>query len=157
MKIKIRKVTLCDVKALMPLIAQLGYPISEENLMARIALYQLGSNDIAWVAATEDDKIIGCIAVHVYDLFHCTERYAKIVSLVVDENYRRQGIGQMLVARAEKYTKKKDCHTVELSTSLKRIKFGAPAFYTTLGYNNEGEYETYYFRKFLKPKEGPIL
>ncbi len=153
MKMKIRKVTLCDVKALLPLISQLGYPISEEQLIARLALYQ-GYNDAAWVGLI-DDKIIGSIAVHVYDLFHCTERYGKIVSLVVDKPYRRLGYGKQLLAYAERYAKEKSCCVLELTSSLKRLKYGSHDFYDSHGYKNDGEYESRYFRKFLKPKEGP--
>lgn len=153
MKIKIRKVALCDVKALLPLMAQLGYPITQEQLIARLALYQ-GYNDAAWVGLNED-KIIGAIAVHVYDLFHCTERYAKIVSLVVDEPFRRLGVGKQLLDHAERYAREKDCGVLELTSSLKRLKYGSHDFYDSHGYKNDGEYESRYFRKFLKPKEGP--
>lgn len=155
MKIKIRKVALCDVKALLPLISQLGYPISEEQLIARLALYQ-GYNDAAWVALL-DDKMIGTIAVHVYDLFHCTERYARIVSLVVDLPYRRLGIGKQLLDYAERYAMEKGCSALELTSSLKRLKYGSHDFYDSHGYQNHGEYESRYFRKFLKPKEGPYV
>jgi GNAT superfamily N-acetyltransferase len=154
--IKIRKVTIEDVKPLMPLIAQLGYPTTEESLIARIALYQLGFSDIAWVALS-DDKVIGCIAMHLYDLFHSTERYARIVSLIIDEPFRRHGIGRSLIARAEKYAIKKNCAVLELSSSLKRYKHGSLDFYTSMGYTNDGEFEAHYLRKFLKPKEGPML
>ncbi len=155
MKIKIRKVALCDVKTLLPLISQLGYPISEEQLIARLALYQ-GYNDAAWVALL-DDKMIGTIAVHVYDLFHCTERYARIVSLVVDLPYRRLGIGKQLLSYAERYALEKGCSALELTSSLKRLKYGSHDFYDSHGYQNDGEYESRYFRKFLKPKEGPYV
>jgi len=155
MKIKIRKVTLCDVKALLPLISQLGYPITEEQLIARLALYQ-GYNDAAWVAML-DDKMIGAVAVHVYDLFHCTERYARIISLVVDKPYRRMGIGKQLLNYAERYAVDKDCAVLELTSSLKRLKYGSHDFYDSHGYKNDGEYESRYFRKFLKPKEGPYV
>lgn len=155
MKIKIRKVALCDVKALLPLISQLGYPISEEELIARLALYQ-GYNDAAWVALLED-KIIGSVAVHVYDLFHCTERYGRIVSLVVDQPYRRLGVGKQLLEYAERYAMEKGCSALELTSSLKRLKYGSHDFYDSHGYKNNGEYESRYFRKFLKPKEGPYV
>lgn len=155
MKIKIRKVALCDVKALLPLISQLGYPISEEQLIARLALYQ-GYNDAAWVALL-DDKIIGSVAIHVYDLFHCTERYARIVSLVVDQPYRRLGVGKQLLEYAERYAMEKGCSALELTSSLKRLKYGSHDFYDSHGYKNNGEYESRYFRKFLKPKEGPYV
>lgn len=156
-KFIIRTVMLSDAKFLLPLIAQLGYAIPEESLIARIALYQLGLNDIAWVVTTQEGGIIGCIAVHLYDLFHCNERYARIVSIAVKEEYRRQGVGNLLIKHAEKYAQKKHCIALELTSSLKREKMGVHSFYENLGYHNEGEYKTAYFRKFLKPKTGPQL
>lgn len=156
MTIKIRRVCMSDVKAMLPLVNQLGYPTTEENLIARIALYQHSQNDRAWIAV-QDEEILGCVAVHLYDLFHSTERFARIVSLIVKDSYRRQGIGKRLIARAERFALNNHCSALELSSSLKRNKFGAQAFYHTLGYRNEGEYETSYLRKFLRMKEGPLF
>jgi N-acetylglutamate synthase-like GNAT family acetyltransferase len=156
MTLQIRRVTLCDVPEIAPLIAQMGYPISEEELTARVALYQLGQNNIAWVALNEE-SIVGCVALHIYDLFHCAERYSRIVSLVVKDTYRRAGIGKKLIEHAEKYAINHNCSTLELSSSLKRLKTGTHAFYDALGYKNEGETESRYLRKFLRPKVGPYL
>jgi len=156
MKIKIRKVALCDVKSLLPLISQLGYPIKEEDLIARIALYQHSINDYAWVALDEEE-IIGCVALHLFDFFHSTERYARIVSLVIKDPYRGKGVGSRLIARAERFAKEKGCSTLEVTSSLKRAKLGVHTFYAHRGYANEGVAETRYLRKFLKPKEGPSL
>lgn len=155
-KIKIRKAELHDVKTLIPLMEQLGYQVVEADLMARIALYQHSLTNCAWVAV-QDEEVIGCLAVHIYDLFHSTERYARITTLIVKDTYRRQGIGRRLVKIAERFAKEKDCSTLELSSSLKRTKSGSHLFYKALDYGNEGEYETRYFRKFLKPKIGPLL
>lgn len=155
-KIKIRRVTMADARELLPLVNQLGYPTTEENLIARIALYQHSPCDRSWIAI-EDDHIVGCIALHLYDLFHCTERFARIVSLIVRDTHRRQGIGKRLLRKAELYARSQNCTTLELSSSLKRIKLGTHHFYEALGYKNEGEYQSDYLRKFLRPKEGPLL
>lgn len=155
-QIKIRRVTMADARALLPLVNQLGYPTTEENLIARIALYQQSPFDRSWIAI-QNEQIIGCIALHLYDLFHSTERYARIVSLIVRDTHRRQGIGKKLIARAERYALRKNCSSLELSSSHKRIKLGAHHFYEALGYKNEGEYASNYLRKFLRPKEGPLL
>lgn len=155
-KIKIRRVTMADARALVPLVNQLGYPTTEENLIARIAHYQHSQNDLAWIAV-QDDEIVGCIALHLYDLFHSTERYARIVSLIVRDTHRRNGIGKRLLHKAERYAFSRHCSMLELSSSLKRIKLGTHHFYEAQGYKNEGEYETNYLRKFLRPKEGPLL
>lgn len=156
MKYKIRKIAMSDVKLLLPLIQQLGYTTTEENLVARIALYQHSEHDRAWIAI-QNEEIIGCVAVHFYDLFHSTERYARILSLVVKDTHRRRGIGKRLIARAERYAIQKNCSALELSSSMKRIKLGTHDFYAKLGYTNDGEYETSYLRKFLRSKEGPLL
>lgn len=155
-KIKLRKATLSDARALLPLIKELGYDISEESLSAHIALYQAGQNDIAWVL-TKGDEILGCIAVHIFDLFHSHQRYARIVSLVVKNEYRRQGLGKRLVRKAEYFAKQRNCQALELTSSHKREKFGITGFYGGLGYQNEGELGSFYFRKYLQPKEGPFL
>src|SRR5687768_8796291 len=128
MKYKIRKVVMSDVKTMIPLVEQLGYPISEENLLARIALYHHGLTDRAWIAI-QDENIIGCIAIHIYDLFHSTERYGKIVTLIVKDTHRRRGIGRKLIARAERFAIQKNCSALELSSSMKRVKFGSHKFY----------------------------
>lgn len=154
--IKIRQVTMADARNLLPLINQLGYPTTEENLIARIALYQQSYHDRSWIAI-KGEEILGCIALHVYDLFHSTERYARIVSLIVRDTYRRQGIGKRLLRKAERYATLQNCSMLELSSSLKRIKQGTHLFYEALGYKNEGEFETNYLRKYLRPKEGPCF
>jgi GNAT superfamily N-acetyltransferase len=155
-KIKIRKITMGDARDLLPLVNQLGYPTTEENLIARIALYQQSMFDRAWVAI-ENGHVMGFIALHVYDLFHSTERYARIVSLIVRDTHRRQGIGRRLILKAERYASTQNCSSLELSSSHKRIKQGTDHFYEALGYKNEGEYASNYLRKFLRPKEGPLL
>lgn len=154
--IKIRRVTMADARELLPLVNQLGYPTTEENLIARIALYHNSQQDRSWIAI-EDEHIVGCIAVHLYDLFHSTERYARIMSLIVRDTHRRQGIGKRLLRKAEHYATKQNCSMLELSSSLKRVKLGTHHFYEALGYKNEGEFESNYLRKYLRPKEGPLL
>lgn len=154
--IKLRKVALSDAKALLPLIKELGYDITEESLSARIALYQSSQNDIAWVAA-RGEEILGCVALHLFDLFHSNERFARIVSLVIKKEHRRQGLGKRLIRKAESVAKKRNCAALELTSNVKRSKHGVPHFYEQLGYSNEGEAASYYFRKYLKPKEIPFI
>ncbi|MFI4937119.1 MAG: GNAT family N-acetyltransferase [Candidatus Berkiellales bacterium] len=156
MTIKTRKVAIQDIKELMPLIQQLGYSTTEENLIARISLYQHGTNERAWVAL-EDDSIVGCVAIHVYDLFHSTDRFGRIVSLIVKDTHRRLGIGRRLLLRAERFASIKNCTAIELTSSVKRHKFGTHKFYASLGYHNEGEYKTTYLRKYLQIKDGPHI
>ena len=154
MECKLRKVTISDVTALLPLMKQLGYTIAEEDLTARLALYTHSRNDIAWVAVTPDDEILGCIALHKYDLFHSNARYARIVTLIVKDTYRRQGIGTKLIRRAERHAARRNCAALELSCSVKR-RAETQDFYRSEGYISDKEEGSNYFIKHLKPKIGP--
>jgi N-acetylglutamate synthase-like GNAT family acetyltransferase len=150
---KIRKVTISDVCLLLPLIEQLGDRITEEDLTARLGLYTHSTVDRAWVMEADNEEIVGCIAVHCYDLFHSSDRYARITSLIVKESHRRQGIGRRLVARAEKYALTKNCTALELSSPVKNHQSGSHDFFVALEYRNDGAAEVLYLRKLIEPAE----
>jgi ribosomal protein S18 acetylase RimI-like enzyme len=54
----------------------------------------------------------------------------KIIYLIVDENYRSQGIGETLINHALKFGKEKGCTFAFLET----MSFQAPEFYQKLGF-----------------------
>jgi ribosomal protein S18 acetylase RimI-like enzyme len=62
-----------------------------------------------------------------------------IASLWVDEKYRQQGMGKMLLAQAEKIAIQKKCSGVYLYT----YSFQSPQFYEKLGYKTFGTLENF--------------
>lgn len=155
MNITYRRLQKTDVEELMPLVQQLGYKPSLDYLSAKVALYQDEQNK-AWVAQIDND-LVGVIAIHFYDVFHINERYARIVTLVIKENYRRHGIGRKLIELAEAEACASDCSALEVTSNLRRFKHGTHDFYTQMGYTNQGDAETRYLRKFLKGKTVPVV
>lgn len=149
MNIKIRKVNISDAKNLLPLIQKLGYTTTEESMIAKIAYYQYSFVDRAWVAL-DGESIVGCIAIHVHDVFHSTERFGRITTLTIKKSHRRQGIGKKLLNRAERYAALKNCEIIELANTKKNDQ-GLKLFYSSMGYNNYNEKVNYYYlRKYLQ-------
>jgi len=58
-----------------------------------------------------------------------------IEDLVVDQNYRRSGIGMALVGTIEEYARKRGCAYIMLITD--RDRAGSQRFYRSLGYETD--------------------
>jgi GNAT superfamily N-acetyltransferase len=132
----IREVTLEDAPELIKLMRQLGYTISLATMQERIAIYK------AWM--WNNDAVI---AVHILPLFHSEESAMRIVSFVVDEKVRNQGIGKKLLTFVEAKAREAGCTLLELTSSLHRKEKGAYAFYESLGFKLNQEKG--YFWKIL--------
>ncbi|BBH53870.1 GNAT family N-acetyltransferase [Fluviispira sanaruensis] len=92
-----------------------------------------------------DGNIIGFI--HFFEapsLLSC--KTLEIGALVVEGNWRKQGVGKGLMLTAEQWARSKGCQSVLLATQTKRAD--AHQFYAKLGY--EKELEAYFLRKIFK-------
>ena len=91
-----------------------------------------------------DGHIIGFI--HFFEspsLLSC--KTLEIGTLVVDGNWRKQGVGKGLIQTAEQWASSKGCASVLLATQTKRAD--AHIFYAKMGY--EKELEAYFLRKIF--------
>ena len=79
----------------------------------------------------EDDNVIGMLTVGTY--LSPTGSKAWIEDVVIDNAYRGQGLGRMLVTHAIAYCKEQGIDTVMLTSNPKRI--AANALYKSLGFN----------------------
>jgi ribosomal protein S18 acetylase RimI-like enzyme len=66
----------------------------------------------------------------------------KIESIVVKHTKIRQGIGKILMKKAEEICKKEECHKLHLSTGK---TWGTLAFYESLGFTKTGEVKNHFF------------
>jgi ribosomal protein S18 acetylase RimI-like enzyme len=131
-----------DIERLIELIDQLGYKTDRETLQRNLSLYA----DSIFIAEIEDE-VVGFLAYHILPQFHSEHSHMRIVSLVVDKKHRGKGIGKRLLQEAEKIAHAKGCEVIELTSASHRIKSGAHAFYSGLGFKADGE--KVYFRKKL--------
>jgi GNAT superfamily N-acetyltransferase len=96
--------------------------------LRRVALSEC---DDAFVAV-EGGRVVGCISVHVHELFQAAGRLGRITALVVDRRAQGKGVGRALVERADDYFKASGCIRAEVTSGDHRAD--AHRFYIANGY-----------------------
>jgi GNAT superfamily N-acetyltransferase len=129
--ILIRPATSDDLPALTSLTAELGYPVPEEEVRKRFETISKQPEHKV-VVAERDGKVVGLMSFHSLDLLYGTEKLGRITALVVTESERGNGIGKMLVAKAEEFAREEGCDRIELTSGNRRVE--AHKFYESLGY-----------------------
>ena len=100
----LREASESDAAAMARLSGQLGYPMGPATARERLAALAHGGRDAIFVATAEDGTVVGWV--HVYGAQHfVTEPFAEVGGLIVDEACRGQGIGRVLLTRAEDWAR----------------------------------------------------
>jgi N-acetylglutamate synthase-like GNAT family acetyltransferase len=133
--LKIRDARREDGPALARLVGQLGYPTSVEALGRRVSRLAASAAD-RLVVAELDGQIVGLASIHVSLALEYNDPAAKLSAIVVDERYRRRGIGEALVTAMEEEASKRGCFLIFLTTAERRGD--AHAFYRRLGFEETG-------------------
>lgn len=131
LKPDIRLVEPKDAERVALLCEQLGYSAQAQVIHDRIKLLEADSNYIVYVAELPNKSVIGWIQVGIVATL-VAGRQAMIQGLIVDENYRNQGIGYLLTRRAEYWAQLKGCNRMLVQSNMLREK--AHHFYRKLGY-----------------------
>jgi GNAT superfamily N-acetyltransferase len=144
----IRMATPQDGPALLPLLAQLGYPTTLAEIEQRLLNFsRLPKHGVA--IALSADKIIGWVAWSATHPFITDQMRFRVEGLVIDQHYRRHGIGKQLMHFVETFAQQWQPAMIELTSSVKRAQEGTHAFYQSIGYNNEGQQAKWYARKAI--------
>jgi predicted N-acetyltransferase YhbS len=124
-----------DAPSVAQLVAQLGYSVSGRAVAARLERLAASEADRLLVAET-GGEVVGLASIHVSLSIEYDEPVAKLGALVVDERFRRRGIGEALVRAIEEEARTRSCSLVFLTTAERRT--GAHAFYRRLGFAETG-------------------
>lgn len=139
----IRVATLDDSHQIAILMTALGHPSTNDQVRQNWRDFTT-SGSIAYVAESRNgaagsktgsetgSAIVGVITVNRMTVLHRPTPVGRITALYVADDFRNQGIGRELVARAETDLKKLGCGIVEITSNFKLTK--AHAFYEQLGY-----------------------
>lgn len=137
---RIRSAFSRDSKQLAALVEQLGYRADERFIRDQLA--QLASRPGTTVFVAEDDgAIIGLLCFSIIPLLHVSGGLGRISALVVDSQFKGQGVGRRLVAEAEEFAWNNDCARIEITSGDHRPD--AHAFYEAIGYKQDS-------RRFIK-------
>lgn len=122
-----RKANPKEADDLVELIKQLGYIINTKEIVEHL-------NKLTVLAAVIETQVVGCMAFTTLDFFHERAKVFRITTLIVDQNFRNQGIGRSFIKIAEWLAKEMGCAIIELTSSTKRVD--AHSFYGNLGFTD---------------------
>ncbi|HKD18814.1 MAG TPA: GNAT family N-acetyltransferase [Thermoanaerobaculia bacterium] len=119
-----------DGERLAALSGELGYPMTAEEAVQRLADLET-HGDHALLVAEDGGRVAGWIQVSLTRIFE-TPRSAEIAGLVVDSAERGRGIGRRLVDAAVAWAGARGCAAVRVRTNV--IRERAHAFYVREGF-----------------------
>jgi GNAT superfamily N-acetyltransferase len=121
-----------DADDIVRLTNQLGYDIALPDTADRIRRI-VSRDDQQFLVAVVEDRPIAWVHAAVVELVE-SAAFVIIAGLVVDKDYRRQGIARLLMERVEEWASRRGCFIIRLNSSSTRT--GAHRFYEQLGYEN---------------------
>lgn len=131
MKVFIRECKVNDCKDIVSLNSnEMGYEYPIEDTKKQLQKLLNDSNHKIYVAVTSD-KIVGYIHANNYDLLY-SPHLKNIMGIAVSSDFRKSGIGKMLLDEVEQWAKDTGAFGVRLVSGETRI--GAHAFYKACGY-----------------------
>jgi len=129
----IREATIEDAFAICNIsCADLGYDCSCEFVSTRISNLDKGREKV--FVAEVNGIVSGYIHAEKYQTLYF-EPMINILGLAVSSEFRRRGIGRMLLKRAERWANEVGIHKIRLNSGASRKE--AHSFYRAMGYRNE--------------------
>lgn len=128
--IRLREATLEDAPSLATLCAQLGYAVILTEIVERMPQF-IAAED-SWIAvAVDGNRVLGWMQTQ--ESRSLVDGWsAQIIGLVVDERFRREGIGRALVEGACAWARERGY--AEISVRSNAARKGAHDFYPSLGF-----------------------
>ena len=112
----------------------LGY-ICDVELVSR-RLFDLDDRREAVLVVEIDNNVVGYVHAELYKLLYY-ESMVNILGIAVSSDYRRRGVGKLLLEYVENWAKELGINMVRLNSGGARKE--AHAFYRAMGYDSEKE------------------
>ncbi len=127
----VRGALAADAPAIAALSGTLGYPATAEEVAHRLERLLARSDHVVLVAEAPDGRVVGWLHGAELDVLEYGTR-CDILGLVVDEGYRRGGVGRRLVAAVEEWAMARGLEQVAVRSNVTRSE--SHPFYERLGY-----------------------
>ena len=127
----IRPATIEDTAEIANLSAELGYPASQAQIQDRLQHLLSRPDHAVFVIEVQDGPIAGWIHAYLRWLL-ISGLSAEIGGIVIQETYRRQGLGKKLLQHIEMWACSQGCQVVTLYSGMHRDT--AHMFYPNIGY-----------------------
>ena len=130
---EIRNYQASDIEELIPLYADLGYPVTAEVLRKRLGIL-LHQPSYQLLVAVLDEKVVGLIGFSKMYFFERDGFYYRILALVVGTNYRNQGVASHLIEEVRKQASLKGAFALVLNSGIRAERSEAHHFYQNYGF-----------------------
>ena len=117
MEIKIRKAKIDDLEPIVSLSNEFGYNPEKSEVENKLSKFSLNPDEAIYVA--ENEKIIGWMHISLVEPLESSS-FVEIRGIVVNQKYRKNGIGTKLIETAEKWAKEKGCKKLRVRTNIIR-------------------------------------
>ncbi|MBO9199719.1 MULTISPECIES: GNAT family N-acetyltransferase [Niastella] len=122
-----------DVPALANLMNELGYPTTVAEMEQRFALLQTSTDYLTWVAIC-NNEVAGMIGLVRNIYFEKNGLYIRVGALVVNNAYRKIGLGKALLQKATDWAVENGITQIYLNSGNRNERIDAHAFYKHLGF-----------------------
>ena len=133
-KIVTREAEVADIPVLADLMVQLGYDTTTAEMETRFATIRNHPDYKTFVAVVED-SIIGMIGLAKGYYYEHNGMYLRILALVTNATFRKNGVGKALIEKAENWAKEIGAATILLNCGNREERTAAHIFYKGLGYS----------------------
>jgi PhnO protein len=140
---EIRKIEIGDLDGVYKLLNDLYSNKLKYEIFAKIYKEKVFDNNSYYIVAVSNGKIVGVLTSEIQTKLHREKKQSFIEDLIVDKDYRNNGIGKELLQNAIEYAKKQDCEVIELTSYLQNDD--AHRFYENNGFIKH----SYKFKKYL--------
>ena len=127
----IRAAADADVAALVPIVADWGYPSDEASLARRLTHLNGSRSDMLRVAQADDGRIAGWIHAGEHRTL-AMDPMCEILGLAVDRRYRKMGVGRALVDAVREWATGRGLTKIQVHSNI--IRPEAHPFYESLGF-----------------------
>ncbi|WP_172369162.1 GNAT family N-acetyltransferase [Sporosarcina jiandibaonis] len=130
----IRNAIETDLVDITNLMAELGYETNISEMKNRLS--KLTNNPDYHTIVTElDNEVVGMLGLHIGLAYEFSGCYGRIVCLVVNKQYRKNGIGKKLIDRAKEIISERNGNTLVLNSGNRKNREDAHKFYLDNGFS----------------------
>jgi len=131
--VSIRYANETDLADITSLMSELGYEAIESEVTRRLS--KLSKNpDYHTLVAEMDNQVIGLLGLHIGLAYEFNGCYGRVICLVVNQQYRKNGIGQQLLARAKEIVIEQGGSVITLNSGNRTDREDAHKFYLKNGF-----------------------
>lgn len=125
-----------DVADLARLMGELGYPTTKDEMQNRFE--KINSDPSYNTQVIEaDGNIVGMIGMILGYHYEKNDNYIRIVAMVVDSKFRKQGFGGKLIEKAEEWAREKGASKIVLNSGNRNERTDAHLFYERKGFEGK--------------------